>query len=80
MTTTRPPTGRSTLPASIPCLEPGIPAATINRGPHRGRCHHRAELMGQLTPRPYYRCPTHGTVPWILTPTAEGATRRTTDA
>jgi hypothetical protein len=52
-----------TLPQTIPCPFEAIPGAEIKHGPRKGKCSYRAELMGQLTDRPYYRCLLHGTIP-----------------
>jgi hypothetical protein len=51
-----------TLPLTLPCPFPGIDGATIERGPRKGLCSYRAELMDSTVVDPYYRCPLHGTI------------------
>lgn len=55
-----------TLPAwppLVPCPYPGLPGATVERGPRKGLCRYPVELMDDGSAR----CALHGTV-WCMDP------------
>jgi hypothetical protein len=50
------------LPRFLPCPFPGLPGATIERGPSKGLCSYAAERMDSIHGI-YWRCTLHGAIP-----------------